>query len=208
MTWFAASFTERSFKLNPTILGRENNLWQKLANFFLARYSSALATGFRGSPIVWRKWKRESMTSRDQGCRGMVDTHRRYPRLVFVHLWYEGLRIWGRVVSSTQGLQAELPPLYETRRGSKIWCERARANTRPERTHALTHACTHARSHPSRETEEGPGSRKTRRTGMELRVRIRNYGTHRRPEESGGSENCSRMGRKVTGKGAVHVPTV
>lgn len=159
MTWFAASFTERSFKLNPTILGRENNLWQKLANFFLARYSSALATGFRGSPIVWRKWKRESMTSRDQGCRGMVDTHRRYPRLVFVHLWYEGLRIWGRVVSSTQGLQAELPPLYETRRGSKIWCERARANTRPDaRTHSRTRAHTPVHTHqgkPRRDQRAG-----------------------------------------------------
>lgn len=81
------------------------------------------------------------MTSRDQGCRGMVDTadvtlaRLRSPLIRGV----ENLGA-GRIEHS--GLQAELPPLYETRRGSKIWYKRARA--RYHATHARTHARTHA----------------------------------------------------------------
>lgn len=143
-------------KLNPTILGVGKIISDKSwPTFFLSSWYSSRPRHWlpRISNRMAQK-EAESMTSRDQGCRGMVDTadvtlaRLRSPLIRGV----ENLGA-GRIEHS--GLQAELPPLHETRRGSKIWYKRARAR---EATRRTQHARTHARngcSHPSRDTKKG-----------------------------------------------------
>ena len=111
------------------------------------------------------------------------------PSPVFLHLWYEGLRIWGRVVSSTRGLQAELPPLRETRRGSKIWYKRARARARErERPRdARTHASTHA---TAVHTHQGIPRKDRRRKKTRIE---REYETHGEMKSIETAENCTNL---------------
>lgn len=159
MTWFVVSSrTEFEIKSNH-FGGRENNLWQKLANFFpLLGIHLALATGFHGSPIVWRKRKRSRWRLAIKGVEGWWIPPT-LPSPVFVHLWYEGLRIWGRVVSSTQGCRRSFHRYTRQGEGARSGTNaRARATTR--RTHARTHERTQRLFTPIKGYQERIGTRR------------------------------------------------
>lgn len=147
-----------SLKLNPTILGVGKIISDKSwPTFFLSSWYSSRPRHWlpRISNRMAQK-EAESMTSRDQGCRGMVDTadvtlaRLRSPLIRGV----ENLGA-GRIEHS--GLQAELPPLHETRRGSKIWYKRARAR---EATRRTQHARTQRLFTPIKGYQERIGSRR------------------------------------------------
>lgn len=144
MTWFVVS-SRTEFEIKSDHFGgRENNLWQKLANFFfspLLGIHLALATGFHGSPIVWRKGSGVDDVSRSRDAEGWwIPPTLPSPRLPSPLI--RGVENLGAGRIEHSGLQAELPPLYETRggRGRSGTNARARATTR--RTHARTHAAT------------------------------------------------------------------
>lgn len=140
MTWFVVS-SRTEFEIKSDHFGgRENNLWQKLANFFfspLLGIHLALATGFHGSPIVWRKGSGVDDVSRSRDAEGWwIPPTLPSPRLPSPLI--RGVENLGAGRIEHSGLQAELPPLYETRggRGRSGTNARARATTR--RTHART----------------------------------------------------------------------